>query len=84
MDFLIRVIGHHSILANVTGACAPWIARGAGLPERYRGDAFVCEPCGNVVIKDTLFVYYGGADTVCGVATAKLQDVVDYVMAHPV
>ncbi|MCC6406710.1 MAG: c-type cytochrome, partial [Planctomycetes bacterium] len=37
-------------LANVTGACAPWIARGAGLPERYRGDAFVCEPCGNVVI----------------------------------
>ncbi|MCK6448371.1 MAG: c-type cytochrome [Planctomycetes bacterium] len=37
-------------LANVTGACAPWIARGDRLPERFRGDAFVCEPCGNAVI----------------------------------
>lgn len=30
--------------------------------------------CGSVVIKDKLFVYYGGADTVLGVATAKLDD----------
>lgn len=37
-------------LANVTGACAPWIARGDRLPQRFRGDAFVCEPCGNAVI----------------------------------
>lgn len=41
-------------------------------------------PCGNVVIKNTLFVYYGGADTVCGVATAPLKDLLDYVMAYPV
>lgn len=40
-------------------------------------------PCGNVVIKDTLFVYYGGADTVACAATAKLKDLADYVMAHP-
>ena len=26
-------------------------------------------PCGAVLIKDTLYVYYGGADTVVGVAT---------------
>lgn len=37
-------------LANVTGACSPWIARGDGIPERLLGDAFVAEPCGNVVI----------------------------------
>ena len=30
--------------------------------------------CGAVVIKDTLFVYYGGADTVIGVATCKLKN----------
>lgn len=39
-------------------------------------------PCGNVVIGDEIFVYYGGADTVCCVATAKLRDLVEYVMKH--
>lgn len=34
-------------------------------------------PCGNVIIGDTLFVYYGGADTVVGVATIKLQKLLD-------
>ncbi|HEY8241292.1 MAG TPA: glycosidase [Kiritimatiellia bacterium] len=40
-------------------------------------------PCGNIVLGKTFFVYYGGADKVCCVATAPLKDVVDYVMAHP-
>ncbi len=31
--------------------------------------------CGAVAIDDTLFVYYGGADTVICVATAKIKDV---------
>jgi len=35
----------------VTGACGPWIHRGDALPERYKGDAFVCEPCGNLVVR---------------------------------
>ncbi len=30
-------------------------------------------PCGMVLKKDTLFIYYGGADTVIGVATMKLD-----------
>jgi predicted GH43/DUF377 family glycosyl hydrolase len=30
-------------------------------------------PCGLVVRKDTLFIYYGGADSVTGVATVKLS-----------
>jgi mono/diheme cytochrome c family protein/glucose/arabinose dehydrogenase len=36
-------------LATVTAACAPWIHRGDGLPAGCRGDAFVCEPAGNLV-----------------------------------
>jgi mono/diheme cytochrome c family protein/glucose/arabinose dehydrogenase len=36
-------------LNEFTGACAPWIYEGDALPERYQGDAFVCEPCGNLV-----------------------------------
>lgn len=39
-------------------------------------------PCGNVVIGDTLFVYYGAADSVCCVATCKLQDLVDYCLRY--
>ena len=31
--------------------------------------------CGAVRIKDTIFLYYGGADTVIGVATAEVKDV---------
>lgn len=31
-------------------------------------------PCGNVVIKDTVYLYYGGADKVVGVATLKIKD----------
>lgn len=37
-------------------------------------------PCGNVIIGDELFVYYGGADTVCCVATVKMRTIIDYVM----
>jgi len=35
-------------------------------------------PCGAVVIEDKLFVYYGGADKVVGVAVGKLDEIVDY------
>lgn len=33
-------------------------------------------PCGAVIIKEKLYVYYGGADTVICVATAKLSDII--------
>lgn len=39
---------------------------------------------GNVVLGGELFVYYGGADRVCCVATARLKDLVDYVLSYPV
>jgi beta-1,2-mannobiose phosphorylase / 1,2-beta-oligomannan phosphorylase len=31
-------------------------------------------PCGAAVIKEKLFVYYGGGDSVIGVATVDLDD----------
>jgi predicted GH43/DUF377 family glycosyl hydrolase len=41
-------------------------------------------PCGKVVIKDTLFVYYGAADKYVGLATCKLEDLLDYLLKCPV
>jgi predicted GH43/DUF377 family glycosyl hydrolase len=37
--------------------------------------------CGAVVIGDTVFVYYGGADTVICVATAKIKDILSLLKA---
>jgi len=49
-------------------------------PEEKTGDVGnVTFTCGAVVKNDTLFVYYGAADTVINVATAKLSDVIDFV-----
>jgi predicted GH43/DUF377 family glycosyl hydrolase len=40
-------------------------------------------PTGNVVLGDDLFLYYGGADTVCCVATIPVQELLEYVMRFP-
>jgi predicted GH43/DUF377 family glycosyl hydrolase len=47
----------------------------------YQGCIF---PCGNVVINETLFVYYGGADRHVGVATCSLPELIDYLKTCPV
>jgi mono/diheme cytochrome c family protein/glucose/arabinose dehydrogenase len=36
-------------LAAVTAACSPVIYRGTLFPPEFRGDAFICEPSGNLV-----------------------------------
>ncbi len=46
----------------------------------YRG---VCFPCGAVVIGGKLFVYYGGGDRVCAVATCELSVLLDYLRRCP-
>jgi len=46
----------------------------------YRG---VCFPCGTVVIDDTLFVYYGGADKYCALAPCSLSELVDHLRKCP-
>ena len=41
----------------------------------YRGAIF---PCGAVVIDGTLFMYYGGGDKYCAVATCGLRELIDH------
>jgi len=51
--------------------------------EDYEKEGHVANvvfPCGAVVVQDTLFVYYGGADKVVGVATANINDLVESVL----
>ncbi len=46
----------------------------------YRG---VCFPCGAVVIDGTLFVYYGGGDKYCAVATCDFEELVEHLLRCP-
>ncbi len=46
----------------------------------YRG---VCFPCGTVVIDGTLFVYYGGGDKFCALATCDFQELLDHLRRCP-
>ena len=41
-------------LAKTTAACGPIVYRGDNFPNEYRGNAFVCEPAGNLIIRDIL------------------------------
>jgi predicted GH43/DUF377 family glycosyl hydrolase len=43
----------------------------------------VCFPCGKVIINDTLFVYYGGADKYVGLATCSVSELLDYMLTCP-
>jgi predicted GH43/DUF377 family glycosyl hydrolase len=45
----------------------------------YNGCVF---PTGNVIVDDTLYVYYGGADKYVGVATANVNELVDYILTQ--
>ena len=47
----------------------------------YKG---VCFPCGHVVKDGTYFLYYGGGDVHCCVATTPLQELIDHLLAQPV
>jgi mono/diheme cytochrome c family protein/glucose/arabinose dehydrogenase len=41
-------------LKNFTSACAPWIYRGDLFPAEFHGNAFVCEPAGNLIKRNIL------------------------------
>ena len=48
--------------------------------ERYGDVNNVVFPTGACVIDGKLFVYYGGADKVCCLATVDLDDLLDYIL----
>lgn len=41
-------------LRNFTGACGPLVYLGAAFPSEFHGNAFVAEPCGNLVKRFTV------------------------------
>lgn len=41
-------------LIEFTSACSPYVYRGVGLPEAYQGNAFVCEPTGNLIKRNVV------------------------------
>lgn len=41
-------------LIEFTSACSPLVYRGTALPEAYRGNAFVCEPTGNLIKRNVV------------------------------
>jgi mono/diheme cytochrome c family protein len=41
-------------LMEFTSACAPWIYRGDLFPKDFLGNAFVCEPAGNLIKRNLL------------------------------
>ncbi len=45
------VLNDKGYQVSVTAACGPAVYRGDKFPEDYRGNAFVCEPAGNVIIR---------------------------------
>ncbi len=50
--------------------------------ELYGEIKNVVFPCGQVVRGDTLYIYYGGADTVIGVATARISQILEHLTRH--
>jgi predicted GH43/DUF377 family glycosyl hydrolase len=46
----------------------------------YRG---VCFPCGTAVIDGTLFVYYGGGDEYCALATCPFDELITHLRSCP-
>ncbi len=47
-------VGASGIMTGVTAACGPHIYRGDRFPAEFRGNAFVCEPSGNLVSRQVL------------------------------
>lgn len=66
---------------KVIGRCSDWVME----PEHdyemegfYKGCVF---PTGNVIVDDTLFVYYGAADKYVGLATCSVNALLEYIKA---
>jgi len=65
----------HKLIARAPGH----ILQPAGPYERDGIVPNVTFPSGVAVVEDELYVYYGGADTVIGLATCKVNDLLDHL-----
>lgn len=62
---------------KVLGRSALPIFEPKELYERQGDVPNVVFPCGSVIRKDKIYIYYGGADKVVGTAVASLEDILD-------
>ena len=60
-----------------------WIFGPRELYERSGDVNDVVFPCGWVIVDDELRIYYGSADTSVSMASAKVEDVLEYIHACP-
>lgn len=65
--------------SKVIKRCDDWVFGPSEIYERVGDVADVTFPCGAVVNKDDLIMYYGAADTTIAVATASLKEVLKYI-----
>ncbi|MCC5938600.1 MAG: c-type cytochrome [Lunatimonas sp.] len=47
--YIPGILDEEGKLQEFTAACAPFYYRGTALPEAFNGNAFVCEPSGNLI-----------------------------------
>ena len=65
----------HKLIARVSG----YILQPVTEYERNGLVPNVTFPSAAIIVEDELYVYYGAADTVIGLATCKLNDLLDYL-----
>lgn len=52
--YLPKVLDDKKRLVEFTAACSPLVYRGTALPEEFYGNAFVCEPAGNLIKRNVI------------------------------
>lgn len=65
--------------SKVIKRCDDWVFGPSEIYERVGDVPDVTFPCGAVVNKDELIMYYGAADTTMAVATASVKDILKYI-----
>ncbi|HEY3284480.1 MAG TPA: glycosidase [Armatimonadota bacterium] len=69
--------------SRVTHRTRDWILQPEEWYELEGYYAGVVFPCGSVILKDTLHVYYGGADKYVGLATCPMAELMDSLLSCP-
>jgi len=52
--YIPGILDEQQRLKEFTAACSPFVYRGTALPKKYYGNAFVCEPSGNLIKRNVV------------------------------
>ena len=81
---IIKALKDLNIQIYATGGTKDFILEPTEEFEKVGIEENVVFATSQVLIGEDLYVYYGGADKVICVATAKMKDLVDFAMSEPV